>query len=97
MFRIARISNSVSELQLNYTGHTGMNAQISLIEKAKRDGVKRFVPSEFGVDHRTVKSDFFKPKMKVFEAVEKAAFPDGTDKYPLYLPVHTATFLLRPN
>lgn len=54
-----------------------MQDQIPLIERAKRDGVKRFVPSEFGVDSRVVKADFFNEKVEIFEAVEKANFPDG--------------------
>ncbi|KAH8897272.1 NAD(P)-binding protein [Thozetella sp. PMI_491] len=58
-------------------GHKGMEDQIPLIQQAKKDGVRRFIPSEFGVDHRAVKADFFKPKMRVFEAVEEADFPDG--------------------
>lgn len=64
-------------LLINYTGHTGMKEQIPLIKQAKLDGVKRFVPSEFGVDHRIVKADFFKPKMDVLQAAKEADFPDG--------------------
>ncbi|KAH8692347.1 hypothetical protein BGW36DRAFT_410779 [Talaromyces proteolyticus] len=58
-------------------GVSGLNDQLSLIEKAKKDGVKRFVPSEYGVDHRASDLDFFKPKKQVFEAVKAARFPDG--------------------
>lgn len=54
-----------------------MKEQIALIKQAKKDGVKRFVPSEFGVDHRIVKADFFKPKMDVLKLVQDADFPDG--------------------
>ena len=55
----------------------GINEQTSLIEQAKRDGVKRFVPSEFGVDHRIIKADFFKPKMHIYDVVQNANFSDG--------------------
>lgn len=54
-----------------------MTDQLDMVAQAKKDGVKRFVPSEFGVDHRITKADFFKPKMEVLEAIEKAKFPDG--------------------
>lgn len=62
---------------LNITGRAGIEDQIRLIARAKADGVKRFIPSEFGSDHRVVKADFLKPKMKVFEAVQEAKFPHG--------------------
>mgnify|MGYP005989713865 CR=1 FL=1 len=47
------------------------------VGQAKNDGVKRFVPSEFGVDHRHIQHPFFEEKVKVFEAVQQANFPDG--------------------
>lgn len=57
-----------------------MKDQIAVMEQAKKDGVKRFVPSQFGGDRQTLDLDFFKPKKAMFEAVEKAAFPDGKVK-----------------
>lgn len=67
----------ITALNQSSSGHLGMKDQIPLIEQAKRDGVKRFVPSEFGVDSRVVKDSFFDKKVEVFEAVEKANFPEG--------------------
>ncbi|KAJ5556590.1 hypothetical protein N7494_000505 [Penicillium frequentans] len=60
-------------------GHTGMKEQIDLIQRAKRDGVKRFVPSEFGIDpdSAAAQAPFFQPKVDVFRALENANFPDG--------------------
>lgn len=56
-----------------------MKEQIPLIQQAKRDGVKRFVPSEFGIDPRApaAQADFFKPKREVFAALKAADFIDG--------------------
>lgn len=54
-----------------------MYEQIPLIDRAKKDGVKRFIASEFGVDHRTVTSPFFEAKREIAKYVQEASFPDG--------------------
>ncbi|KAM0477018.1 hypothetical protein ACHAPX_005977 [Trichoderma viride] len=54
-----------------------MYEQIPLIDRARKDGVKRFIPSEFGVDHRTVRSPFFEAKREIAKYVQEANFPDG--------------------
>lgn len=56
-----------------------MYEQIPLIDRARKDGVKRFIPSEFGVDHRTVRSPFFEAKREIAKYVQEANFPDGTN------------------
>ncbi|KAL1978125.1 hypothetical protein VTN31DRAFT_984 [Thermomyces dupontii] len=58
-------------------GPAGLKDQLELIRRAKAEGVKRFIPSEFGMDHRNVDAEFFKPKVEAFEAVKAANFPDG--------------------
>lgn len=64
-----------------------MTDQLDMVAQAKKDGVKRFVPSEFGVDHRITKADFFKPKMEVLEAIEQAKFPDGMSFLLVSIPI----------
>lgn len=58
-------------------GHAAIPDQIHLIEQAKREGVKRFVPAEFGMDHRFSNEKLSDPKRRIAEAVQKADFPDG--------------------
>ncbi|CAG9952126.1 unnamed protein product [Clonostachys rosea f. rosea IK726] len=67
------------DVVISTVGHRGMKEQIPLIQQAKRDGVKRFVPSEFGIDPRApaAQADFFKPKREVFAALKAADFTDG--------------------
>jgi hypothetical protein len=66
-----------SETHKKLAGPQGWTAQVDLIAQAKREGVKRFIPSEFGMDHRGIQSDFFAPKENAFKAAEEAEFPDG--------------------
>lgn len=56
-----------------------MYEQIPLIDRARKDGVKRFIPSGFGVDYRTVRSPFFEAKREIAKYVQEANFPDGTN------------------
>lgn len=67
----------VADTECYCLGHTADHEQIALIEQAKRDGVKRFVPSEFGVDHRSSPFAFFDGKRNIAKIVQEAAFPDG--------------------
>ncbi|KAK4497212.1 hypothetical protein PRZ48_011662 [Zasmidium cellare] len=58
-------------------GHAAIPDQIHLIEQAKREGVKRFVPAEFGMDHRFSNEKLSDPKRRIAEAVQRADFPNG--------------------
>lgn len=60
-------------------GHAADDQQISLIQQAKKDGVKRFVPSEFGVGPQSLPFPFFDGKRKIAKIVQEASFPDGTN------------------
>jgi hypothetical protein len=83
---LSQLSVSVSHVEMATThyctdeqGHAGMRDQLDLIQQAKRDGVKRFIPSEFGVhpDSAAAESDFWRNKKDVFRALEQADFVDG--------------------
>lgn len=64
---------------MSTVGPEGWDAQVPLIAQAKADGVKRFVTSEFGMDHRgSVVNEYLFPKERAFKAVQQAGFADGT-------------------
>lgn len=59
-------------------GPEGWNDQIPLIAQAKADGVKRFITSEFGMDHRgSVVNEYLLPKEHALKAAQEAGFVDG--------------------
>ncbi|KAF2166259.1 hypothetical protein M409DRAFT_23451 [Zasmidium cellare ATCC 36951] len=62
---------------ISTVGHAAIPDQIHLIDQAKREGVKCFVPAEFGMDHRFSNEKLSDPKRRVAEALQRAEFPDG--------------------
>lgn len=59
-------------------GPEGWKDQLEWIQRAKADGVKRFIPSEWGMDHRGQEVAYVKPKEEALKAAQAAEFPDGT-------------------
>jgi len=62
---------------ISVVGDKGWHDQLPLIAKAKEEGVKRFIPSEFGMDHRGQHVAYVAPKEDAMKAVQEAGFPDG--------------------
>ncbi|KAL1962393.1 hypothetical protein VTN77DRAFT_9732 [Rasamsonia byssochlamydoides] len=62
---------------ISVVGPEGWPDQIPLIARAKADGVKRFVPSEFGMDHRGEHVEYLAPKENALKAAQEAGFADG--------------------
>ncbi|KAL1979973.1 hypothetical protein VTN96DRAFT_4858 [Rasamsonia emersonii] len=62
---------------ISVVGPEGWADQIPLIARAKADGVKRFIPSEFGMDHRGEHVEYLAPKENALKAAQEAGFPDG--------------------
>ncbi|KAK7177328.1 NmrA-like family protein [Paraphaeosphaeria sporulosa] len=78
--RTQQLSSLVGfDVVISVVGHRGMKEQVALIQQAKRDGVKRFVPSEFGIDPRApaAQADLFQPKRENFATLKAANFTDG--------------------
>lgn len=61
------------------SGIQGKAAQLSLIQQAKSQGVKRFIASEYGVhpDTEAGRSDFFAAKREMRQLLHDTGFPDG--------------------